>query len=234
MNRGTGWYRFIRGFVKHVILRLLGGMRTLNSSREPAEGALIVAPVHLSFIDPPLVGCAMRRAITFMAKEELFRPFLLGPLIRSLGAFPVRRGAGDTEAIRLAIKLLQEGRAVLMFPEGTRGDGKTLGALTPGIAMLAKRTGARVLPLGLVGTEKVLPRGASKPRRSPMTVVFGETFTYAEVCGGEGDKNARNKFNEELERRLLALSAEGGLALKTEPRTTPQTKVAAPEPATEI
>ncbi len=217
MNRGTAWYRFIRAVARMFVFGPLGGIQIVHPAREPQQDALIVAPLHLSYLDPPLVACAMRRAITFMAKEELFKPLLIGSFIRSVGSFPVRRGAGDSEAIKIALRLLNEGRAVLIFPEGTRGDGVTMGALTPGAAMLAKRTGARVLPVGIAGTQTVLPKGRSKPKRARMTVVFGEPFTYADVCGEATAKEARVKFNEELQRRLLAAAAEGGLVLKTLP-----------------
>lgn len=214
MNRGTGWYRLVRSFVRDIVLNLMGRMRVIGRENEPGEGAVIVAPVHMSLLDPPVVACAMRRAITFMAKEELFRT-PLGPIIRSLGAFPVKRGIGDMEAIRTAIKLLQEGKAVLMFPEGTRGDGVTLGPLTPGVAMLAKKTGAKVFPIGLVGMEKVWPKSQRLPKRARMTVIFGKSFTYEEVCGEASDKGARQRFNEELVRRLLELNEAGGMPLKT-------------------
>lgn len=213
-DRGTAWYRFIRALVRTLVYPALGGFRVLRREHEPLEGPIIVAPVHFSFLDPPIVACSMKRAITFMAKEELFKPFLFGPLIKSLGAFKVRRGSGDTEAIKLAIKLLKEGRAVLMFPEGTRGNGETLGQITAGAAMLAKRTGAKVLPVGIHGTYNVLPKGQSKPKRHRMVVAFGEPFTYAD-CEVEGDDKAtREKFNQLLEDRLLEATRAAGLELK--------------------
>jgi 1-acyl-sn-glycerol-3-phosphate acyltransferase len=233
MNRGTAWYRFIRAAVRTLVFGILGGIKRVHPEREPQDQALIVAPLHFSFLDPPLVACAMRRAITFMAKEELFKPFLIGPLIRSLGAFPVRRGAGDSEAIKIALRLLNEGRAVLVFPEGTRGNGEQMGTLTPGVAMLAKRTGARVLPVGIVGTHEVLPKGRSKPKRAPMTVVFGESFTYAEICGEANDKDARGRFNDELQRRLVEAAAVGGLALRTAPGKSNPIESVDPQPPIE-
>lgn len=233
MNRGTLWYRMVRCFVRNIVLNILGGVRVIGREHEPFEGPVIVAPVHMSYLDPPVVACAMQRAITFMAKEELFVS-VLAPLIKSLGAFKVKRGAGDTEAIRIAIKLLQEGRAVLMFPEGTRGYGETLGPMTPGVAMLAKKTGAKVFPVGLVGLHKVWPKGQKKLRRAKMTVVFGAPFTYADVCGSEGDKNSRQRFNDELEKRLVELCHQGGLPVKSAPQTMPQEVSADPAPSTVV
>lgn len=214
MNPGSLWYRAVRWFVRSTVLNILGPVRVVDKPNEPLEGPVIVAPVHMSYLDPPLVACCMRRAITFMAKEELFKPGL-GALIRSLGAFPVQRGSGDTEAIRIALKLLDEGRAVLLFPEGTRGDGHSMGAMTAGVAMLARRTGAKVFPIGIRGTERVWPRSQKWPKRAPITVVFGEPLSYADVVPDHKDKEGREKFNAVLAQRLHSLNEKAGLPLKT-------------------
>jgi 1-acyl-sn-glycerol-3-phosphate acyltransferase len=211
--QGGLWYRFVLAVARHLAMPLFGGYRAMHRDRVPMEGPLIVAPVHFSAIDPPLVACAMPRALRFMAKEELFRIPLFGPLIRSVGSFPVRRGAGDVEAIRLALELLRRGHAVLVFPEGARGDGASLLPVSHGVAMLAKRSGALVLPVGISGSERVVPRGAKRPRRARMTVVFGEAMDYADVTGPEGDRAARERFSQALARRLVELTREAGLPI---------------------
>ncbi len=222
-SRGGPWYRFIRWVAREIAFRSLGGIRVIGRELVPMEGPLLVAPVHFSYLDPPIVACAMDRALSFMAKEDLFRPWWLGPLIRSLGSFPVRRGENDTEAIRLAIHLLKEGRAVLLFPEGTRGFGEKMGGITPGIAMLAKRSGAKVLPVGIVGTERVWPKGSKKLRRSPMTVVIGRPFTYDAVATNESDRENRVLFSRELARRIAELCERGGLPIKVDASNLPTT-----------
>ena len=158
------------------------------------EGPVLIAPVHFSYLDPEIVACAMPRAIFFMAKAELFKVPVLGALIRSLDAFPVRRGEGDMEAIRKAIEVLKEGRALLMFPEGTRGNGIEMGPISSGVAMLAKRSGAWILPVGIVGTQIVWPKGSKKLRRSRMTVLFGEPFRYDQIATGESEKIRKVAF----------------------------------------
>jgi 1-acyl-sn-glycerol-3-phosphate acyltransferase len=193
----------------------LGGLRVVGAERVPLEGPLVVAPNHVSLLDPPIVGCASPRALCFMAKEELFRVPILGPLIRSLDAFPVRRGEGDTEAIRRAVGLLKAGHAVLVFPEGTRGDGEELLPISPGVAMLAKRTEAVVLPVGIVGTHVVWPKSRRGLRRARMTVVFGEPFRFSDIPGG------RDAFAGELAARIAAACREGGLAVKAAPGSSP-------------
>jgi 1-acyl-sn-glycerol-3-phosphate acyltransferase len=229
--RGKLWYRFIRWVARHVFFGLLGGMRSFGEEHVPMEGGVLVAPVHFSYLDPEIVACGTKRAVSFMAKQELFKVFGLGWLIRSLDAFPVKRGENDTEAIRHALELLKAGHAVLLFPEGTRGLGKVLGPMSPGIALLAKKTGAQVLPVGIIGTHIVWPKGSKKLRRHRMKVLYGPTFTYADVATGSNEKENREKFALELSRRLIELCRQGGLELEPSPATaTLKARIAEPQP----
>jgi 1-acyl-sn-glycerol-3-phosphate acyltransferase len=152
-----------------------------------------------------------------MAKEELFKIPILGPFFRSIYAFPVKRGGNDTESIRKAISLLESGNSLLLFPEGTRGDGITLGPLNSGVAMMAKKTGAKVVAAGISGTEKVLPRGTSKFKRGPIKIVYGEPFTYDQIAGDASNSEGRAKFNDYLMGQLISLSKEVGLELQPPP-----------------
>ncbi|MCB0825156.1 MAG: 1-acyl-sn-glycerol-3-phosphate acyltransferase [Armatimonadetes bacterium] len=215
---GTAWYRFIAWLVRTVIFRMTGGVSTIGIKNVPMDGPLLVAPLHVSNLDPPLVGSTCPRALRFMAKKELF-VFPLGVLIRSLGAFPLDREGGDTAAIRLAISELKAGRAVLIFPEGTRGNGQTMGNIQGGISMLAKRSGAQVLPVGLAGTHIVWPKGQKALRRAKMTVVFGEPFTYADI-EAQSDGDPRKAFADELTKRIQQATIAGGLPIKTASETS--------------
>jgi 1-acyl-sn-glycerol-3-phosphate acyltransferase len=213
-GQNSAWYAFVRWLVRTLYFGLVtGGMRSVGEENVPRTGAVIVAPNHVSNLDPPITACGTKRQIAFMAKEQLFKG-IFGKLIASLGAFPVRRGEGDTESIRKAIALLEEGRALLVFPEGTRGDGGTMLPINRGVGMLAKRTGAQVVPVGIAGTHMVMPRG-KKGRRHPITITYGRPFTYKEIAEGHSDKEARDLFAQELENRIRALCASGGLELKS-------------------
>lgn len=131
------WYFFVLNLAKFMYF-LLGGIRT--KGKMLMSGPLIVAPVHLSHLDPPAVACGCNRMLRFMAKKTFRGAF--GWLIRSLGAFPVNRGEGDMESIRFTMTSLEKGEAVIIFPEGTRGDGKRLGPLSKGVALIAKNRSA--------------------------------------------------------------------------------------------
>ncbi len=210
----NAWYWFVRNLVRYGYFVPGGGFRVFGVARVPSDGALIVAPNHVSTLDPPVIACAMPRRISFMAKKELFDRPLFGSLIRSLGSFPVQRGEADTEAIRLALSLLEGGRALLVFPEGTRGNGEAMLPVNRGVAMLARRSGATVLPVGIVGTHLKMPRGRAFPRFRRVEVEFGEPFTYAEIGIHPTERENREAFAKELERRILGLCQARGYDLR--------------------
>lgn len=120
----------------------------------PRGGPLLVVANHFSWLDPPLVGTVLPRKVHFMAKQELFRYPLFGWLLRRLGAFPVRRGHPDRQALRHSLDLLRRGEVVGLFPEGTRSRG-FLGPFEPGAGLLAVRSGAPVLPVAIDGPYRI-------------------------------------------------------------------------------
>ncbi|MGB2710013.1 MAG: lysophospholipid acyltransferase family protein [Conexibacter sp.] len=119
----------------------------------PVEGPLILASNHLNNADPPVVALAMPRYPTFMAKREMIRWPILGPAFRIFGAFPVRRGEADLSALRLACDLVNQGKLLVMFPEGTRSRTGGLTRGHPGTALVALRTGAPIMPVAITGSE---------------------------------------------------------------------------------
>jgi len=224
------WYAFVRWLVRTFYLKTHGGYRVVDAHHVPAKGPLIIACVHMSDLDPPAAACALKRPLHPMAKEELFHG-VFGLLVRSLGAFPVRRGEIDPEAIRKAVTKLEAGDSLLIFPEGTRNDGEYMLPLNRGIALLAKRTNAAVVPVGLVGTNIVMPKGKSrKPEKHLITVAYGKPFTYEEVATGKNERENREIFTQELERRILALCNEHGNPIKSASCIESSPKKADPAP----
>jgi 1-acyl-sn-glycerol-3-phosphate acyltransferase len=213
MVGASPWYNFVCAFLRTTVYPLYGGCRISGVENIPLAGPVILAPVHFSNLDPPLVVIHQKRKIYVMAKEELLKARVLGRILHSLDVFAVRRGSADTEAIRRAIALLETGHAVLMFPEGTRGDGKSLGPLNAGAAMLAKKTGAKIVPVGINGTQFVLPKGGGKGRRHRMTVVYGKPFTFDEVAGDGSNAEQRERFTAHLAQSIVELCAKAGVNL---------------------
>jgi 1-acyl-sn-glycerol-3-phosphate acyltransferase len=196
----TGWV-LVRGFA-----RLVWRLEVQGASNVPLEGGVIIAPNHLSLLDPPLIGCACPRELRYLAKAELFRNRLFARFIRRLGAFPVERGTADVGAIKTALQFLKDGRAVIIFIEGTRGTGKYLLPPTPGVTLLARQSGAPVVPTAIVGSEQAWPKGSKLPHRAQVKVAFGAPVRYQELFGARTDREARDTFSELIMERIEALT----------------------------
>jgi 1-acyl-sn-glycerol-3-phosphate acyltransferase len=140
----------------------------------PRSGAVFVASNHCSHLDPPLIALGLPRQMTFLAKEELFSVPVLGVLIRFFGAHPVTRGKGDVGAIRTILRLMKEEKALLIFPEGTRSPDGQLQPLENGLAWMAMKSLAPVVPVHISGTYTAFPRKAWFPRPCKVSIHIGE------------------------------------------------------------
>jgi len=152
-------YLFV-GALSYPFLRILFRYRAQGVERLPKDGGYVLAANHLSNLDPWPLGMALfpRRYLRFMAKAELFW-FPLGPFIAACGAFPVRRGESDVEAVATAIRLCREGHIVVMFPEGTRREKglrkKHAARWRSGAARISLEAGVPLVPAGLAGTDEL-------------------------------------------------------------------------------
>ena len=174
----------------------------------PTDGPLIVASNHLSNVDPPFLGGwlapVLGRRPTFLAKESLFGG-PVGVLIRSLGAEPVKAGGSDIGAYRVARAILDAGGVVAILPEGTRSMDGVMAQPKPGVALLATRTGAAVLPVGFSGTDRLLGRGRTLPAiGTRITLRVGRPFHLA-IPPGADRREALAAADTELMRRIAAL-----------------------------
>jgi 1-acyl-sn-glycerol-3-phosphate acyltransferase len=186
----------------------LGPLDIRGRENVPTTGPLIIASNHRAHVDPPYVSQVTKRHIFYMAKEELFttsKPF--AKLLYALGAFPVRRGESDRAALRKAISLLKEGRVLGIFPEGTRSFDKTLLPPEKGFALIAKQTGAPIVPVALEGTDRILPKGTSRVHRGKVSITVGKPVTAQEILAAyEGDsKDALEIIGQEVMRRIAGM-----------------------------
>ncbi|MGH9082353.1 MAG: lysophospholipid acyltransferase family protein [Acidimicrobiales bacterium] len=185
VSEGTGYRvdpRRTPGYrVARLVFEALCGtwFRPVVSGREkiPAEGAVILAPVHRSFADFGFNAFVTDRKLFFMAKDELWERRSVGRLLDGLGAFPVNRAAADREALRRAEAVLRQGQALVLFPEGTRKSGPEVAPLLEGAAFLAARTGAPIVPIGIGGSDLAMPKGLLVPRPLRIRVVVGDPLT---------------------------------------------------------
>lgn len=139
----------------------------------PLQGPVLIAPIHRSNVDFALTLFISKRKVFFMAKDSLFRVPLLGPLITHLGAFPIHRGSADRESMAHSEAVLRQGHALVLFPEGTRKEGRDVAPLHDGAMFVAARTGATVVPVGIGGSDRAMPKGAKLPRPSKIRIVVG-------------------------------------------------------------
>lgn len=190
-----------------ALMRLLFRMEVVDAGRVPATGPVLIVSNHVSLLDPPLVGGSAPRPLFFMAKEELFRIPLFGRLIRSLNARPVRRDGSDMRALKAALALLQEGRAILVFPEGTRGEeGQPLREGKPGVGMLAVLSGAAVVPAYVSGSGHALPRGRALPRPGRVRVTFGPPLFFKTEGKRAGDGGRKEAYREAAQEMMRAIA----------------------------
>ena len=174
-----------------MLVPLFGGLTVRGAENIPKEGPVIIASNHAAHMDPPYLSQIMDRQLHMMAKEELFQVPILGRYIRALAAFPVKRGTADRAALREAVDRLKQGHILGIFPEGTRSPDGTLGEAEKGFALIARQTGAPIVPVAMVGTNRILPKGAKWPRRHHVRITIGRPFTAQEVLAAHpGEKDA--------------------------------------------
>ena len=172
-------YALVRGIVA-PLLRLYFRMHVSGAEHIPAQGAAIVAPNHKSFWDSFFIGVCTRRQLRFMAKTELIQA-RYGRLLVRLGAFPVRRGRADADALETARTILRQGGLLALFPEGTRvRDPDELGNPRRGAGRLALETRAPLVPCAITGTEKLFRAGLPMPRR--VQVAFSKPIAMSDLA----------------------------------------------------
>lgn len=193
------FYAFAKWLVT-LLLQTFWHFQVEGAEHVPPDGPLIVACNHRSYFDPPALGCALPRPVAYMAKIELFRIPVLGSIITWLNAFSVDRSRGDVAAIKKAVEQLRQGKAVGIFPEGTRNLTGEVKAQV-GVALLASLSKAPVLPAYVSGT-------AHAHRFAPIRVAFGEPVVLA--SGGKATREDLAKWTDEVMARIEALREKLG------------------------
>ncbi len=157
----------------------------------PRRGGAIVISNHISYWDPVVVACALNRRVYFMAKAELFKIPLLGPVIKKLGAFPVRRNGPDPSSVRRSIQLLKNNKIIGIFPEGTRSHSGEILDPHLGAAMLALKVGVPIVPVAVTGTKGVVGK---------VFVSVGKPLEFKHLYRRKNDKGEL----EAVSRKIMA------------------------------
>lgn len=197
-------YRVVRNLVTLVCV-VWCRMRIEGRHHVPADGVFILAPTHRSIIDTPVASAVTRRRMRFMGADKWWMKPGLGRLLTALGGFPVSRGTADREALRRCIDILESGEPLVLFPEGERKSGPVVHPLFDGATYLAAKTGAPIVPVGIGGSERVMPRGAKfiHPRR--IHVVIGPPIPAPTGVTPKDQRAAARQVTSELHTALQQL-----------------------------
>ncbi len=201
-QRHMPWFYYLANWVLRHVFRLLMRIEVEGEEHVPPEGPLIVAINHMSLMDPPLIGAFFPRDLEMMAKVELFRRPVIGWVVRHYGAFPVHRGEADLRALKHAMRALRAGHAILMAPEGTCSKTLQLQRGKEGVALVAVRTGAPVLPVALYGQENWW-RDLLRLRRPRVHIRIGEPIPVER--NRKADRRALQAITTKVMRGLARL-----------------------------
>ncbi len=189
----------------------------------PATGPFVLAPVHRSWIDFGIVSGVTRRQMGYMGKESLWNSKLLGKFISILGAYPVNRGAPDREALRLTLAVLEKSEPLVLFPEGTRRRGPVIDHLAEGAAFVASRASVPIVPVGIGGSERALPKGKRLPRPVKIHVIVGKPLHPAPIAEGARHPSRRAvkeltlHLQDELQSLFDAAQRRAGIDVPADP-----------------
>ncbi|BDH05117.1 lysophospholipid acyltransferase family protein [Streptomyces seoulensis] len=209
------FYHLLKYVLLGPVLRLLFRPRIEGLDHVPDSGAAIIAGNHLSFSDHFLMPAILKRRITFLAKAEYFTgPGLKGRLtaffFRSAGQIPVDRSGKEAgrAAVREGLKVLGRGELLGIYPEGTRSHDGRLYKGKVGVAVMALKAGAPVVPCAMIGTFEAQPPGRKIPKLRPITIRFGEPLDFSRYEGMEDEKAVLRAVTDEIMYAVLALSGQ--------------------------
>ena len=200
------FYRLVRNAL--ALFCRLYWRQTLEGTENVPDGPFILAPVHRSNIDTPLVCSVTKRRLRYMGKETVWKYRLPGWVLNALGGFPVHRGHADREAMRRCLEVLRGGEPLVVFPEGTRQSGPLVQPLFEGAAYLALRTGAPIVPVGIGGSERAMPKGSKMLRPVKVHVVVGQPIHPDADPSGRASRRAVHELTERLREELQRLFDE--------------------------
>ena len=183
-------------------------MRVEGAHHVPAEGPFLLAPVHRSILDTPISSGVTRRRMRFMGADKYWKSRSFGRLLSTLGGFPVTRGSADREALQRCIAVLQRGEPLVLFPEGERKSGDAVHPLFEGATYIAVKAGVPIVPVGIGGSERAMPKGAKYIRPHKVRVVVGPPIAAPAGLTGKAQRDAIRELTKVLHAELQRLLDE--------------------------
>lgn len=168
------WVAF---YAQKIFYETYLSLRAYHREKISRRGGYIIASNHLSNLDPMLLAVAANRHLNFIAKSSLFKNLFSRVFLYQVGAFPLKRGAFDAQAMKEALKRLDKGRGIVMFPQGTRRESVDTGEAKAGVGFLAAKGNVPIVPACIFNSDKAMPPGVKGIRRVKVTIVFGDPIT---------------------------------------------------------
>lgn len=208
-TRGTRIsYAIVRGFIL-LVAKLVGRVTIVGAEKVPTDGAYVLAPVHRSNVDFALAALVTKRPMRYMGKDSIWKSKALGRFVSMLGAFPVHRGTADRDALQACTDIVNGGSPLVMFPEGTRRTGPVVEELFDGTTYVAAKTGVPIIPVGIGGSEAMMPKGAKLLRPSKLVLIVGDPVPPpARTAQGRMPRSAVSALTQRLHGDLQELFDE--------------------------
>jgi 1-acyl-sn-glycerol-3-phosphate acyltransferase len=201
------WYQYSTRLFK-LFLLVWNRLRIRGIENIPLTGGVLMASNHASFLDPPVAGVGYRgRPIHFMARNTLWNSRFGSWWMEKVGCIPVSRGTGDVKALKLTIRALKEGKAVSMFPEGTRTEDGELQKAKGGIGFIIEKSGCIVVPAYIDGTFRAYPKGAKLIKPTKVTITYGKPITQDDFQALGSGRAAYDKHAALIMQRIADLKA---------------------------
>jgi 1-acyl-sn-glycerol-3-phosphate acyltransferase len=180
----------------------------------PSTGAFVLAPVHRSVMDTPISACLTRRRLRFMGKDTLWKRQPAAWVLSALGGFPVTRGTADREALKRCIAVVAAGEPLVLFPEGERKSGDIVQPLKDGAAYVALKAGVPIVPVGIGGSEQVMPKGSRFIHPHKVHVIVGAPIPAPPSEGKRVPRAVIREVSNELHATLQLLFDQAQASVK--------------------
>src|SRR4026207_1988395 len=203
------FYYWLGYHLSRLVGRLFFHFRVIHRERMLQSGPVILAMNHQSYLDPPLAGTACDRAIYFLARRTLLDAPVLGWLLPKLNVIPVNQEGVDRSAIKALTRTLNAGIGVLVFPEGSRTLDGNLQPAEAGLGLVIAKTLAPVVPMRIFGAHEAWPRGSSKIRLHPITIVVGHPIFFSETDIAGRGKEMYQRLSERVMNEIAKLTIDG-------------------------
>jgi 1-acyl-sn-glycerol-3-phosphate acyltransferase len=198
-------YKTVR-FIVTAFCRTWCRMSVEGRENVPADGAFLLTPVHRSILDTPISSGVTRRRMRYMGADKYWKNERFGRLLTALGAFPVTRGTADREALKRCIAVLEGGEPLVLFPEGERKSGPIVQPLFDGAAYIAVKAGVPIVPVGIGGSERVMPKGSKFVYPRKLHVIIGRPLRAdVGITNPKGQRDAARQLTADLHAELQRL-----------------------------